>query len=437
MLYLGGNSDLGTNPQRELVFTLLSSALGLGALVILALRMDIAPTLGQVLLLAVVLRVIAAMAWPLLEDDYFRYLWDGRQTALFLSPWQHPPEFFFSQAQLPQQWQWILNNINYPELPSIYGPVLQYVFALAYYIAPGNLTALQGLLVLTDVCILLSLYAMGVSCRWLTAYAIHPLLLKEAIASAHPDLMVALALIWCLYGWQQRRPLLTGVALGIALGAKISALVVLPFVLVQVQALRNYPVHFGWFMKVLLYCGITLALLYAPLLQLSGSEWYSLQTFAREWRFNPLLFRLIEAVAPAGYARETSALVLLVGLAVLWIRWRSRVNNHYPPVDLALLCLLLVSPVVNSWYWLWLLPITVLMGRAWLFYFCAFAVLSYGHGGNISPAEGLLQFHVSPWIALAQGGTLLLCFLLQQRYHKKTVFSDLQCNKTQSAQSIS
>ncbi|HAG94381.1 MAG TPA: hypothetical protein DCL78_09660, partial [Gammaproteobacteria bacterium] len=97
MLYLGGNSDLGTNPQRELVFTLLSSALGLGALVILALRKDIAPTLGQVLLLAVVLRVIAAMAWPLLEDDYFRYLWDGRQTALFLSPWQHPPEFFFSQ----------------------------------------------------------------------------------------------------------------------------------------------------------------------------------------------------------------------------------------------------------------------------------------------------------------------------------------------------
>ncbi len=435
MLPIGGDNPLGAMPQKELLYTLLSAAMGVSALVILAVRKDIQLSTTQILLLAVLVRVLATLAWPLLEDDYFRYLWDGRQTALFFSPWQNPPEHYFSETGLSQHWQWILNNINYPELPSIYGPVLQYLFALAYYIAPGNLTALQCLLVAVDLGILFSLYIMGASSRWLTAYAIHPLILKEAIASAHPDLIVALGLIWAVYGWQHQRPVLTGIAFGVALGAKVAALVALPFILFQTFTLRDYQGHCRWLFKMLASSGITLAVLYLPLLQISGSEWYSLQTFAREWRFNPLVFRLLETLAPANSTRTLAAVILIAGLTTLWVRWRRQANGTPPPVDLALLLLLLLSPVVNNWYWLWLLPLSVLSRRGWLFVFCSFTVISYYHDGNLYPTSDPKQFYVSPWITTFQLSVLMLCFFLQRHYQKKSLFMGLGRNKINSPES--
>jgi hypothetical protein len=48
-----------------------------------------------------------------------------------------------------------------------------------------------------------------------------------------------------------------------------------------------------------------------------------------------------------------------------------------PPVDLALVWLLLLSPVVNPWYWLWALALSICFGRSWVVAGSVVAAVSY------------------------------------------------------------
>ena len=84
-----------------------------------------------------------------------------------------------------------------------------------------------------------------------------------------------------------------------------------------------------------------------------------------------------------------------------------------PPLDAALVLLLLLSPVVNPWYWLWALALSARLGRSWVAAGGVVAVLSYLNstvvfeaqmGGGPEPAAPYLV----PWpLALVQVLALL------------------------------
>ena len=95
-------------------------------------------TAQQVVVTTVMLGALGLLALPLLEDDHFRYLWDGYVTATTGSPFAHAPAHYFGDAAVPGVMQDALNGINNPDIPTIYGPVLQALFALGYLIAPGE-----------------------------------------------------------------------------------------------------------------------------------------------------------------------------------------------------------------------------------------------------------------------------------------------------------
>ena len=391
----------GEPPGALLAAVLISASLGGAALLWVACerrfeRMPVAAVLG----LALVLRLIAAQASPLLEDDHYRYLWDGLRTATGFDPYRLPPAAFFGNTALAAQWQDILGGINNPEIPTIYGPVLQWLFALAYWIAPGQLGALQSLLLAADMALLGVLVRQGTGTRWLLAYALHPLVLKEAIASAHPDGLVALALVLALIAWQQRAAARVGVMLGLAVGVKVAALVVVPLLLLAPQSSQGTaPTLAGaarWALRLSASLGITLAMLYAPFILSGGSDASALGVFGSRWRFNPLLYRAVEMLAPAAAARLLAAALIVAGIAALCWQWQCqarRAADHgstrpLPPVDLALVLLLLLSPVVNPWYWLWALALSVFYGRSWVVAGGVVATVSYLNSTVLFEAGG-------------------------------------------------
>ncbi len=434
LLFLGGRGPLGSEPQISLLYSLLSSFAGLLALLVV-LRSHEHMSFGLILVVALLLRIVAALAWPLLEDDYFRYLWDGRQVATSFTPWATPPAAWFGDSNLADHWQWVLSNINYPELPTIYGPVLQYFFLLGYVVSPGNLGALQGLNIVVDLLILAGLYYSAVPSRWLMAYAVHPLVLKEAIANAHPDLILGLALILCIRAWQSQRPVLVGLLLGLALGTKVSALVVIPFFLVVPIVFSSHYIKLKWAATVLFCCATTVAVLYIPLLG-GGSELLSLQVFANTWRFNPLGFSLIEMVVPNGAERYVAAAVIMSAIFVVWFKWVKNHNRALPPVDIALFILIFFSPVVNGWYWLWLLPIALLYRRNWLLLFVIFSVLGYCTLGNMFSGETADAFVVPGIITVIQLLILMALLVLSLNLNRYRKMSNKIRNKIRVSQSI-
>ena len=168
-----------------------------------------------------------------------------------------------------------------------------------------------------------------------------------------------------------------------------------------------------------------LSLAYLPFLLAGGSDAVGLKTFAAQWRFNPLLFRIIEAVAPHDLARPVAGLLVAAGVAALAWRRRGAATRGrdaaMPPVDSALLMLLLMSPVVNPWYALWALgpavaaraPLGVALG-------CV-GVLAYLNGSVLPQAAGWVfkgsaaPFAVAWPIALAQLAVLALVALWVHR----------------------
>ena len=64
--------------------------------------------------------------------------------------------------------------------------------------------------------------------------------------------------------------------------------------------------------------------------------------------------------------------------------------------------MLLLSPVVNPWYWLWVLALAVYLRRASVLAIGAVSALSYVNGSVLAAQAGLAPF-VVPWpLALAQ-----------------------------------
>lgn len=372
LLVLGSDPHAGADTARQLAAVLIGAGFGAAGLLWIALerRFEATP-LGWVLGLALLLRLIAVQASPLLEDDHFRYLWDGMRAATTRDPYALPPSAFFGLDNLAPNWQLILGSINNPDIATIYGPLLQWLFALAHWIAPGRLGAIQALLLVADMAVLALLARQGVGTRWLLAYAIHPLVLKEAMASAHPDGLVALALLLAMLAWQRRLALWVGVTLGLAVATKVAALVALPLLLLAPIDVRSAGMPAAsrswWAACVAAGCAATLAVLYLPFTVAGGSDAAALAIFGNQWRFNPLLYRVVEALVPAGAARPVAALLILGAIgSITWHWWRAQrgaAGTAMPPVDSALLVLLLLSPVVNPWYWLWALGLALRSGR--------------------------------------------------------------------------
>ena len=412
----------GGAPMTQLLAVLTAAALGSLALLWIAFDRGLSRMhLGWVFGLALVLRLVAVQAEPLLEDDHFRYLWDGMRTAQHFDPYRQAPSAFFGSNHLAAAWQDILSGINNPEIPTIYGPVLQALFALAHLLAPGQIGAVQGLLLLVDLGCMALLARQGVGTRWLLAYALHPMILKEAMASAHPDGLVALWLLLAMGVWQRGRLRWAGALLGLAVATKVAALVVVPLFLFAQPRRRAF-----WRTSGALAFGfaVALALTYLPFLMTGGSDAAGLRTFAAQWRFNPLLFRLVEAVAPHDMARPLAGLLIAAGVAALaWRRRGPPVEGGaaaMPAVASALLLLILMSPVVNPWYALWALGPAIAERQPLVAALGCVGVLAYLNGSVMPLALGwtfsgsAAPFAVAWPIALVQLAVLAVVAL---RFH--------------------
>jgi alpha-1,6-mannosyltransferase len=374
---------------------MLAHALGAAALLCIACQPGLASTqVLHVLGLALLLRLLATQAAPLLEDDHHRYLWDGMRTATALDPYRLAPEAFFGRSDLAAHWQATLSGINHPEVPTIYGPLLQVLFAVAYWMQPGQLAPLTALLLVADMGVLWLLARQHVPTRWLLAYAVHPLVMKEIMASAHPDGLLGLWLLLAATAWQRQQAWRVGVWLACALATKVAALVLLPLLLLSPTRAHLW----AWAARVGLATATGLVIFYAPFVMAGGNEWAGLTAFGQRWRFNPLLFRVIESLVPPGWAalsRWAAAATVLGGVACMALMWSVSHSKRRtaslgdrkptPPWEAALLLLIVMSPVVNPWYWLWALPLAVARKRSVGVVMAVVSAVSYTHSGVLGP----------------------------------------------------
>ena len=343
---------------------------------------------------AALFRLCGMLGGPFYEDDYFRYLWDGYRFATAGSPYGTAPEDFFADEQVPPEFQRVLDGVNHPELPTIYAPTTQVVFLAAFWLKPASIAALQAILICVDLLVLALLVRLAPG-RAVMLYAWCPLVVKEVAFTAHPDGVGICLLLAGIVLARRHRWCMSAICLGLSAGAKVLALVVIPLVLAGGKA-RHW-----------LLCGLTLAAIYAPFAVTGGAGLASLQTFAREWEFNSALYGLVAHALNPFDARVLLSFTYLGLWSAYGFRFMKDRPQAVPRGDWLYGLLLAVSPVVNPWYLLWLLPFAVVYPSAWAWTASSAVLLSYVTGLNLHDFD--LQPYDQPlWVRLTEYGAILL-----------------------------
>lgn len=301
---------------------------------------------------AILLRLILLVSYPFQEVDAYRYIWDGNVVANGMSPYRHSPlaarkangnsgdESLDRLAELRRGdpgLNTILHRVHFAELPTVYPPVSQAVFAASAKTTPwvatmrgeskpsleSHLFSMKGWIVLFDLAIL------GLLCHlltiiklrpgWSIAYGWSPLVLKEFANTGHLDAIAIFFLVLAVYlcvrfifinGRDAKSRLhpfwiaiIVGFVLALGVGSKLFPIVVTPLLFVVFWRKTKIRHAFVFGLAAIVFSGLVLF----PWLGASSSNDVEEQSqalatdpgdglaaFLTRWRINDFLFMIVQ-----------------------------------------------------------------------------------------------------------------------------------------------
>ncbi|QDV82197.1 hypothetical protein [Stieleria magnilauensis] len=292
---------------------------------------------------AIVFRVVMLFSLPIQEVDIYRYVWDGAVSTAGVSPFRYSPGQVNS-AELASNGDKdlltlakmrdddpalaeILNRVHFPELPTIYPPTSQAVFAAANLTTPSSSSVLTRVFIMKawfiglDIATLFVVIGLLRRCAkpigLCVIYAWCPLLMKEVANSGHLDAIAVFLTTLGLYmvvrsindkSSQAKTTLgfavLAGFVLALAVGAKLYPIILAPLVFFSLAK------KLGWRLTLApaLAFAVTTAVLISAMVPGERSDSHQEQihdpslgvvTFLRRWEMNDFLFLLlIENIKP-------------------------------------------------------------------------------------------------------------------------------------------
>jgi hypothetical protein len=389
------------------------------------------PALRVVLGFAVLFRLTFLPASPVLSNDLYRYLWDGRQTLAGVNPYSEAPAARGAATTQDAD----VARMDHADVPTVYPPAAQLLFAAGAALGRG-VYGIKTLVVLADLLLIGVLLALlrrrAIPDSRVLIYAWNPLAMTEVAWSGHLEPAGVLCVLLAGAAIIQKRE--ARAALSLALGGLVK---VLPLVLLA-PLLRSIRARF-----------VGLALLafliaWWPFRAAGRGLVAGLREYAARWLGNESLFAVVHAaiawidpaprlkaaialarrhvphsggldllygwVYPIALAKGACALAAL-GVAV-WIV-RRRVE---PLRGLYLMtgAVLLLSPTAHPWYFLWILPWLCLFPSAPWILLSGLVPLAYVNLG--APGR---DFEPYPWIRLVEYAPFFALLALERLREKR------------------
>ena len=303
------------------------------------------------LLLAVSWRVAIIPSAPLVSDDVYRYLWDGRVQRFGYNPYEstpNDPELAHLHGESTRR-----IDPSSAALPTIYPPAAELFFRTVNSLS-DSVTALVVAVVVCDLFTILLLWywltTTGRSPWWVLAYAWHPLVAIEGAGGGHIDLVGTFLVVAAGVALSRRRSLIAASVLAAAVAIKFLPIVLTPLFWKRVN-LRDGVAALG-----------LVGLMYLPFLDTGFSlPVGSLGTYLASWRFNGPIFSIL---APRIGVLTVSVLAVTVGLVVAAVARKTMTVDDPSAWAWPMAASLLLMPVVYPWYLVWLTPFLITR-RVW------------------------------------------------------------------------
>mgnify|MGYP000550574044 CR=1 FL=1 len=320
--------------------------------------------LRQLLVLAVLLRLIVLPAMPQLSDDVYRFIWDGRLIVEGINPFAHLPAYYMELEQPPAGLTpELFEQLNSPEYFTIYPPVAQGIFALSVLIFPGSI---YGSTLVMKLCLMAAeavallflprlLRQLRLPARAALWYLLNPLMIIEHMGNLHFEGVMGSFLILSLYLLVRGQWGKSALAMALSIAAKLLPLLFLPLLIRRL----------GWRRSVAYFAvlGGALLLLFAPLLGEAFLHGFgsSLDLYFRRFEFNASVYYLLRWVGYqwTGYNEiavigPALALATFSGIVLMTVLERIPEGRKWQQLPVAWLAAiglyLLLTPTVHPWY---------------------------------------------------------------------------------------
>ncbi len=366
--------------SRPFVLFFLLAILGCAAYLLAIWKAVVQPQtfrVKEILGVAILCRVLLVPSIPIQEIDLYRYLWDGYVVNQGISPYRYAPEEI-KQAiavsnlqdqsdepplpgglardehqarksdrdeltnpeiaslvklckQQPEVHR-ILDIVHFSELPTVYPPVSQAVFAISVYITPENtsryvrLMVLKSWLMLFDIAtilgILVLLKQLSIHQSWAILYSWSPLVLKEYANSGHLDTITVAFSVWAVViliravmacdtsssnGYLKRSPLyhvlLSAILFACSIAGKLYPIILTPVLLLFLYRRLGIRLAGTWLLASVLASFLFLsAWIFADYgrdqaddhsRQLQSEATAGLQAFMTRWQINDWIFSAV------------------------------------------------------------------------------------------------------------------------------------------------
>lgn len=406
---------------------------------------------------AVLFRFALVFAIPVLTDDFYRFVWDGRLLIGGVSPFAYTPSQLVggvSGLVLPNGIGLPLYEcLNSPDYYTVYPPLCQGIFALAAWLFPlnmyGAVVVMKCFIWLCEVLSLVLLHRLarlwGLSAAVVVLlYALFPPAVVELAGNLHFEAAMItglLATLHCLALWVRNPARYTplffaGLAMAWAVCAKLLPLLFVPLLFVWCW---HKSKGFVFRLKTLIAFGFGIMLgiggafgifLNADML---GALQKSTTLYFQYFEFNASIYYTLRAL---GYILVGYNLITFVGklLAIgvmvftCWLSWQYR-TVEVQQLPRAMMFILtgyfVLSPVVHPWYLMPIVALSVFTPVRYPFVWSALSVLSYHAYTQMPYKENL---HVTAFLYITSFVFALATFSCRRIRH----LSDTGLERTNS-----
>lgn len=353
--------------------------------------------LRLVVFVAVALRVPFLLTDPLLSDDIFRYVWDGRVQHAGINPYLYAPEEQ-ELAFLRDGHEQNFAGINNKDIPTIYPPFMQMAFYAATAVST-NVSWMKLFFVLADLALLFVLMqllgALGLNPVRALIYAWSPLVVVEVAGSGHNDALAVLCLMAALSAIVQNRQSVSMLLLTLSGMGKIVGFTLTPLWLRSLSP------------RALFVMPVVTVLLALPYASAGSLAFRGLTQYGLRWRGNDGLFHILYYLTGSLNTAKIIVGAFLIAMVLVLVALKA---NPLRSSYLTLGAILLLTTTVHPWYLLWIAPfLAIYASPAWL-YLSLSVALAY-HSAYLAtpgqPWEDLIAVKLLeyvPFFALAIGG---------------------------------
>lgn len=374
-----------------------------------------------IIFFSVIFRLILLPGVLIHENDIYRYLWDGKVLASGMNPYKFAPEDVESYAttnphtttlvevelkhlnKLRRQNLSYFNKIGHREVPTIYPPFVQIVFAISSIIKKDSILLMKTIFVIFDILILFLISKMllyfGKNPALCIIYGWSPLVLKEIANSGHYDSIPIFFMLLSIYFIYLKKNFLSTFYLVLASLSKF-----FPVTLLLLFIKRFKFKHFLLFFLIIITVYIPFFLLNQTGVQ---KVFEGLLTYSEKWAYNGSIFTIIYSVisyiSPERLnhlflSKIFSGIIFLLALIYISLKKSSGELVLLHKVFVVLALLFLLSPVANPWYFCWVIPFLC------FFPYRSFLVLSgtliFSYLSFSREVPGLILIQYLPFFAL-------------------------------------